>query len=550
MKKLFLLLSILALPAILLAQVSFVAASGTTASYAGGTMTANFLAPAGSAQLPYLNLHFPFSVSSPINGSGAWSMSLADNSTMSPAPAGSQWRMQMCSAPTPTAGPFCFQVILPVTCVNNVNCSGSALNMSSSFAGAPNPPSGGGGSSVTLENVYASPGAFTFDHALNALFPQVTCYTRVGGSYGPATWTASPIDANDTSIAVPSAGDYICAFSSTNGLAAGFTVAVSPTSQTFEPTMTGTQHPTFTVNQTGVGGYSGTATYSTSGLASGMTGVFSPTTITGAGSNTLTLSFPFSQTPATTAFSATGNDGTNSHSANPSLTVGTINSGLVECWPMTDGSGVSFADACGTSNTETTTAGTLTWGTNTGLPGTTPTFSGTTYTSGANQTATNFTGATPFSVSSWVNNPGTTAALQTVASTLNPASNFAGWETLIQAASGSWMPGFSLISNVTGNIIAVNGTTTVSGSGTHYIVWTYDGSKTAAGVKMYVDGAIQSVTVVDDTLTGSAANTKPVSIGARTDGTDPFFGVIAYTRIYNRVLSQTDVTNYFAAGAR
>lgn len=79
--------------------------------------------------------------------------------------------------------------------------------------------SGGGGSSVTLENVYSAPGAFTFAHNLNSVFPQVTCYTRVSGStYSYASWTASPVDANDTSIGVPSAGDYICAFSATGGL--------------------------------------------------------------------------------------------------------------------------------------------------------------------------------------------------------------------------------------------------------------------------------------------------------------------------------------------
>lgn len=409
---------------------------------------------------------------------------------------------------------------------------------------------GGGGNSVSLENVYASAGSFTFAHDLSSQFPQVTCFTRTGGTYGPATWTATPVDANDTSVTVPAAGDYICSFSSVAGLSAGFAVAISPTSQLFEPTMSETQHPTFAVTQSITGGYSGTATYSTSGLASGMTGVFSPTTITGAGSNTLTLSFPASQTPASTTFNVSGADGTNTHSASPTITVGTINSGMVECWPMTDGSGTTFADGCGTSNTETLQTGTLTWQTTSGLPGSTALFSATAYTTGANQTATNFTGATPFSVTSWINLTGTPGTERTLASTLNTATNFTGWEFLIDGTGSAFHLHAFLINNYPSNAIEVF-TSTVLTSGTHYVGMAYDGSKTAAGVSFYIDGVLcTNAAPAQNSLTGSIANTENVSLGGRPDGTQPLNGVEAYTRIYNRLLSQTDFTNYFTAGAR
>ncbi|HMF74281.1 MAG TPA: SGNH/GDSL hydrolase family protein [Bryobacteraceae bacterium] len=131
-----LLLIALGWPALAGAQVSFVTTTGTNANYANGTITANFLPPANSSQLAYLKQHFPFTVSAPLNASGAWTMSLADTSTL--IPASSQWRLQLCS-PGTFGAPTCFTVITPVTCVSNVSCSGSTLDLTSSFAGAPVP---------------------------------------------------------------------------------------------------------------------------------------------------------------------------------------------------------------------------------------------------------------------------------------------------------------------------------------------------------------------------------------------------------------------------
>jgi hypothetical protein len=90
-----------------------------------------------------------------------------------------------------------------------------------------------------------------------------------------------------------------------------------------------------------------------------------------------------------------------------------------------------------------------------------------------------------------------------------------------------------------------------TGGTVHYLVATYDGSKVQAGVKLYIDGVITTSTPDTITLTGASNNTVNPFIGARKDGSVPIgTSVIAYTRIYNRVLSQTDITNYYLAGAR
>lgn len=408
----------------------------------------------------------------------------------------------------------------------------------------------GAGATATLENVYTAPGSFTFAHNLNSLFYQAHCWTRSGGSsYAPATWSDNPIDVNDANVTVPSAGDYICSFNAAAAIAAGFTVAVSPSTLLYEPTMSGTQNPTFTVNQSASGGYTGTATYSTSSLASGMTGAFSPTTITGTGSNTLTLSFPATQTPASTTFNIAGNDGTNTHTVSPTITVGNINEGMIECWAGTDGSGNSFADSCGTGNTQTLQAGSLAWGTNAGFPGSTATFSGGAYLAGTNQTATNFSGAMPFSVSAWLNLAG--ASGTTVISTLDTTNNFVGWELALQVSPDYHEHAF-LINSYPTNALEVGTSNCALGVGNHFVVMTYSAAtKTSSDVVFYLDGAVcTNATPVENSLSGSIVNTKNATLGARTDGSSNFSGILAYTRIYNRVLSSTDVTNYFNAGAR
>ena len=136
-----LVLLLMALPA--LAQVSYVTATGTTASYAGGTMSASFLAPAGTPQSAYLHQGYPLAQTAPISGAGAWTMSLADTSTVNIT--GTQWRFSMCSA---GAAPTCNSVTVPVSCVGNGSCSGSTPDLSASFAGAPSP--GGGDGQVNL----------------------------------------------------------------------------------------------------------------------------------------------------------------------------------------------------------------------------------------------------------------------------------------------------------------------------------------------------------------------------------------------------------------
>ena len=94
------------------------------------------------------------------------------------------------------------------------------------------------------------------------------------------------------------------------------------------------------------------------------------------------------------------------------------------------------------------------------------------------------------------------------------------------------------------NALSVFGSTNIYDGRTHYIWVTYDGSKSASGVKIYVDGVLETMTTEFDSLTGSSVNSNPLYLGAQKNGASsnhPFsyFGPI---RISNIVRDQTYIT--------
>jgi len=60
-----------------------------------------------------------------------------------------------------------------------------------------------------------------------------------------------------------------------------------------------------------------------------------------------------------------------------------------------------------------------------------------------------------------------------------------------------------IINNIANNYIGKVGTTNVCDSTWHFVVATYDGSSSAAGVKIYLDGVLQPMTTESNSLTGS-----------------------------------------------
>ena len=76
----------------------------------------------------------------------------------------------------------------------------------------------------------------------------------------------------------------------------------------------------------------------------------------------------------------------------------------------------------------------------------------------------------------------------------------------------------------------------------HHVMVTYDGSSTAAGLKLYINGKPQEVDVNADTLKDSIRTKTPSYLGKRSAGA-PFHGVVDDVRIYDRFLTSTEVAD-------
>jgi hypothetical protein len=78
-----------------------------------------------------------------------------------------------------------------------------------------------------------------------------------------------------------------------------------------------------------------------------------------------------------------------------------------------------------------------------------------------------------------------------------------------------------------------------------HLLVTYDGSKKAAGVKVYVDGGISELDRPSDKLTASIATEAPLLIGTRAKAF-PFDGLIDDVRFYDRALKTNEVVELVA----
>jgi len=110
--------------------------------------------------------------------------------------------------------------------------------------------------------------------------------------------------------------------------------------------------------------------------------------------------------------------------------------------------------------------------------------------------------------------------------------------------------GFFLTNNSSTNLIQIDFTGGVNpqDGNLHSIAVTYDGSKTAAGTHLYVDGTVRLNNVRHDTLTGSSASATPVSFAAIPPSSIPYTGALGYVAIYNCVLTGTQVATFNGLG--
>ena len=76
------------------------------------------------------------------------------------------------------------------------------------------------------------------------------------------------------------------------------------------------------------------------------------------------------------------------------------------------------------------------------------------------------------------------------------------------------------------------------------LVVSYDGSRNASGLKVFVDGVSAALEVRRDTLDGSLANAEPLRMGRRDSGLG-YYGLLDEVRIVQACLDQPTVNNWF-----
>ena len=85
--------------------------------------------------------------------------------------------------------------------------------------------------------------------------------------------------------------------------------------------------------------------------------------------------------------------------------------------------------------------------------------------------------------------------------------------------------------------IGVRGNTQINDGSWHHLFATYDGSGAASGVNLYVDGSLESMTVLYDALTGTILTAADFQIAARDGANNAFTGKIDEVVVYDRNMS-------------
>jgi hypothetical protein len=250
-----------------------------------------------------------------------------------------------------------------------------------------------------------------------------------------------------------------------------------------------------------------------------------------------------------------------------SITYTTYAAAPVERWTMTDGTGSTFVSACATAGVCSTThsnsitATGVVWAPEPLVTGLAAYFSGAFNSTAANYTAFNPTSTTAFSVSFWTSIDESSTG-EILASQRSTGTNNPGWTivrddakriivSLADSAGGSINKTFTPIlygAASPGYAAGVGGLSTPL----YHLLLAVDGTHTAAGVLLYIDGVLATTYATgSDTLTGAMTPSAAVQIGSTTPSINYFanhVGFISGLTIWASALAQADVSAVYANG--
>jgi len=142
-----------------------------------------------------------------------------------------------------------------------------------------------------------------------------------------------------------------------------------------------------------------------------------------------------------------------------------------------------------------------------------------------------------WSVGLWLNAEG---SLSCPLSMVESTGNRRGLEMI-------WQKGrlqVNLVSRWGASAIEVSTIGAMSAKTWHHVVVSYDGSREARGLRVFVDGMPAALEVRRDTLDGSIANTEPLRIGRRDTGLG-FYGLLDELRLVQKPLDEKEVNEWY-----
>ncbi|MCA1683642.1 MAG: hypothetical protein LC708_00705, partial [Actinobacteria bacterium] len=148
-----------------------------------------------------------------------------------------------------------------------------------------------------------------------------------------------------------------------------------------------------------------------------------------------------------------------------------------------------------------------------------------------------------FSLEAWFKT--TMAGAGMLLAKMNNAVPFRGYD--LWSANGSVV--FQLISDYgAGNYLEVYGGAGLNNGSWHHVVASSNGSSTAAGITMYVDGTAAALTTNKDTLTGTTLSSTPLELGSRYPGAYVLAGSLDEAAVYPSALSAARAQAHYASG--
>ncbi len=127
-------------------------------------------------------------------------------------------------------------------------------------------------------------------------------------------------------------------------------------------------------------------------------------------------------------------------------------------------------------------------------------------------------------------------------------ANQRGWFVAGAGVTGGAHVQFGLINTVVTNNIRVQTTATYTDDTKYHFVATYDGSSNGTGVKIYLDGVNQAVTVVNNNLTGTTLSAAILTLGNREDAGRSFEGILSHLAVWDKELSAAEVDEIYNSG--